>query len=117
MDLAHAIAKHTEWKLRLRSAIGRRETMDLASIARDDVCELGQWLHGAAKALYGSLECYGNCVASHAVFHTEAAKVAKAINAQRFTEAESMLNGESAYSSASSNVAVAILRLKREAGL
>ena len=55
MDLDQAIAKHAEWKFMFRSAIFKKETLDVNSIARDDCCELGKWLHLEAKAKFGDL--------------------------------------------------------------
>lgn len=117
MDLGHAIQKHAEWKLKFRTAIARQDTMDVATIARDDCCELGTWLRGDGKRLFGEMQSYLSCVQRHAAFHAEAAKVAQAINGKRFTQAEAMLDGESAYADASSAVGVAIMKLKKEAAL
>ncbi|MBX3609677.1 MAG: CZB domain-containing protein [Hydrogenophaga sp.] len=115
MDLESSVAKHGEWKMKLRGAINRQETLDATSIGSDHRCELGQWLHGDARKQYGSLKSYATCVARHAEFHAEAGKVAKAINAKRFGEAETMIGAGSAYAQASSAASVAILALKKEA--
>ncbi|HET9651365.1 MAG TPA: CZB domain-containing protein [Usitatibacter sp.] len=117
MNLEHAIEKHAEWKLRFRTAMSKHETLDEAVIAKDDCCELGKWLHGDGKRRFGSLPGYLTCVARHAAFHGEAAKVAQAVNARRYEQAESMLEGNTTYADASTAVGVAILRLKKEAGL
>ncbi len=117
MNLEQAIEKHAEWKLRFRTAMNKHETLDEASIAKDDCCELGQWLHGDGKRRFGSLASYSACVTRHAAFHGEAAKVAHAVNARRYAQAEAMLEGNTGYADASSAVGVAILRLKKEAGL
>lgn len=115
MDLEQAIEKHAEWKLRFRSAIQRHETMDAAAIKVDNRCELGKWLHGPGKALFGSLPSYLSCVEKHARFHAEAGKVAEAINAKRFEAAEALLGGGTAYADASSAIGAALMRLKKEA--
>lgn len=117
MDLSQAIQKHAEWKLKFRNAINGLETLDFASIATDKCCELGKWLHGEGKIKYNELASHADCVTKHAAFHVEAGKVAAAINAKRYSEAEAMLGGGTRYASASSDVAVAITRLKREAGV
>ncbi len=44
MNLDDAIAKHAEWKVKFRSAMERHETMDHATICKDDACMLGKWL-------------------------------------------------------------------------
>ncbi len=117
MDLDNAIATHADWKLKFRSAISKQETMDAETIAKDNCCELGKWLHGDAKTNFGKLASHSNCLSKHAIFHVEAGKVAKAINAKKFQEAETMINSGTAFASASSGVGVAIIQLKKEAAL
>jgi methyl-accepting chemotaxis protein len=117
MDLTSAVGKHAEWKTKFRTAIKKKEQMDVATIAKDNCCELGKWLHGEAKSQFGRMASYTECVAKHAVFHTEAAKVATAINSGKYTVAEAMLDGGTPYTNISSEVGVAIMHLKKEAGL
>jgi len=117
MNLEGAIGKHAEWKMKLRGAISKKEQMDAATISRDNCCELGKWLHGEAKTKYSRLASHAECVQKHAAFHVEAGKIASAINAQKFTEAEAMLGAGTAYAKASSDVGVAIMHLKKEANL
>lgn len=117
MDLNQAIEKHAEWKLKFRSAISKKENMDAGSISRDNCCELGKWLHSEGKIKFGSLKSHSACVSKHATFHVEAGKIAQAINARKFSEAEAMLNAGTPYASASSAVGVAVLQLKKEAQL
>jgi hypothetical protein len=117
MDLNSAIEKHAEWKTKFRSAISKQQSMDAGTISKDNCCELGKWLHGEAKAKFSSLQTHSACVAKHAAFHLEAGKVAQAINAKKFSQADAMLNAGTPYTSASSAVGVAILQLKKEARL
>ena len=115
MDLDHAIAAHAEWKTKFRLAIQKKEQLDAMSIALDNKCPLGHWLHGEASGQYARLASYGGCIAKHAEFHRCAGTVAKAINAGKYAEAETMLAGGTRYADASSAVAVAIMALRREA--
>lgn len=117
MDLEDAVAKHSEWKTKFRMAISKKEAMDAATIAKDNCCDLGKYLHGEGKAAFGKLATHADCVARHAAFHTEAGKVAQAINAKKYLEAEAMINAGTSYSAASSAVGVAIMKFKKEAGL
>ena len=117
MDLDSAIKAHGEWKLKLRMAIQKKEQLDARAISCDNACPLGKWLHGEAKAKYSTLKSYSTCVERHATFHTEAGKVASAINAGKYTEAEAMLAGGTPYSSASSAVGTAVISLRQESGL
>lgn len=115
MNLETAIQKHMDWKVKFRSAITKQEQMDVATIAKDNCCELGMWLHGEGKTQCGSLASFATVVTKHAAFHVEAAKIATAINAKKYTEAEGMLGGNSAFTAVSGEVGIAIMRLKKEA--
>jgi len=117
MDLSQAVAKHSEWKIKFFKAISSKEKLDALTIAKDNCCELGKWLHGEAKGKYSTLPGYRTCVAGHAAFHVEAGKVATTINAGRFDEASDMMNAGRPYAKASSAVGAAIMQLKTEAGL
>jgi len=117
MNIEDFISKHAEWKIKFRNAITKKEKLDAETIAKDNVCDLGKWLYGEAKAKFGKLASYSEVVAKHAAFHTEASKVAKAINAGKYDEASAMIESGTPYARASSDVASALLKLKREAGL
>ncbi len=117
MDLSQAIQAHTEWKLKLRAAIARNETFDVAQVSADNCCPLGAWLHGEAKNKFGHLESYTSCVANHAAFHKEAGKIAQRVNLKKFAEADQMLQAGSAFAHASSAVGAAVIRLRTDCGL
>ena len=116
MDLNTALAKHAEWKLKFRTAISKKDSMDATTIAKDNCCDLGKWLHGEAKIKFCKLGSYTECLNSHASFHKEAGKVANTINAKKYMEAEAMLGAGTPYSAASNKVGSAIMGLKKEIG-
>lgn len=115
MDFDGALKAHNDWKVKLRAAIANRQKVDAATLGKDNVCPLGSWLHGDARARFGALPTYQRCVAEHAAFHREASKVAQAINAERYVEADKLLAAGSEYSTVSQRVGVAIVALRREA--
>lgn len=117
MDLTEAEVIHRDWKLKLRSAILNKEGVDESSIAADNCCSLGTWLHGEAKARFGNLKSYQDCLEKHAAFHRCAGKVARIINAKRYAEAEAMLAASTEYMFASVEVLDAIAELKSDTGL
>jgi hypothetical protein len=117
MDLDQAIERHAQWKVKFRQAISNKETMDAETIAKDNCCELGKWLHGDAKTKFGHLASQSECIKKHAAFHIEAGKVAKAINAKNFADAAAMIDAGTPYATASNAVGVAITKLKKESGL
>ncbi len=116
MDLNLAIQKHAEWKYKFRAAMDSHELMDVATIAKDNCCEIGKWLHGEARDKHGQLGSYAKCLAAHAAFHAEAGKIATLINSQKKDEAEQMLAAGTAYHEASKRVGVAIIELKNAIG-
>ena len=113
MDLNTAMQAHNEWKVKLRMAISKKEQLDADTIARDNCCALGKWLHGEAKSLYSALPAYKDCVGKHAGFHREAGAVARSINAAQYDKAEAMLAAGTPYAQATSAVGSAILGLKK----
>lgn len=115
MNLDDAIQRHMEWKVKFRTAITKQEQMDVSTIEKDNCCELGKWLYGEGKTQCSSLGSYATVLGKHAAFHVEAGKVAATINAKKYTEAEAMLGGSSAFTVVSGEVGVAIMRLKKEA--
>ena len=115
MDLDKAGQAHSEWKVKLRMAIAKQETLDVATISADNCCPLGKWLHGEAKAKFAAHPAYRDCLTKHASFHREAGAVARAINGEDYAAANKMLEGGTAYAAASSAVGSAILGLKKAA--
>lgn len=113
MDFDQAIAAHANWKMKFRSAISGKLRMDQPTIAKDNCCDLGKWLHGEGKAQCGSKPEFVALVEKHKAFHVEAGKVAQAVNSQDYAKAEQMLSAGTPYASASSAVGVAVLAIKK----
>jgi methyl-accepting chemotaxis protein len=109
-----ALQKHAEWKVKLRTAINQRDTLDAVTISKDNCCDFGKWLHGDAHQQLGHLASYTECVGKHAAFHKEAGSIAGLINEQKYTEADQKLASESGFNQASSEVGSAIMRLKKD---
>lgn len=117
MDLSEAIDVHLAWRSRLRAAINQRWRVDAATLARDDACALGKWLHGDARDRYSGLSSYARCVAEHARFHHQAGMVADAINAREYDKADAMIEMSTGYSAASDSAIAALKALASEADL
>ncbi len=117
MDLDKAGQMHSEWKIRLRMAIAKQDTLDAAAIAADNRCPLGEWLHGEATGKFGRLPSFGECMEKHAAFHQEAGKVAQAINAKNFTQAKTMMEANTPYALAVNGFIIALGTLKKEASM
>jgi methyl-accepting chemotaxis protein len=114
MDLTKASQSHAEWKIKLRMAIARKEQIDAMSLAADNCCQLGKWLHGEGKVSHGRATVFTVLVKRHAAFHKEAGAVAQAINQGLYDKATKMLDSGTPYALATSAVGAAILGLKKE---
>lgn len=112
LTLDRAYAAHQQWKTRLQESIAARATLDIATIKRDDCCELGQWLYSDGRKLFGSKPQFMRLLAKHTNFHLVTGVVAKIINAKEYEEATALLQDFSLFSTASADVCVAIGELK-----
>ncbi len=114
MDLDSAFQKHGVWIEEFCTAIFNQNSLDVLSYKTDNHCELGIWLYGEGKKLYGNLNAYANLVSKHAIFHEVAGKIVQTINAKEYANAENLLSEEGDYAIASSAVHTAIKQLKEE---
>ncbi len=75
-EISAAIAAHSVWKSRLRTAIdsGKSE-FSPAVVAQDNHCDFGKWLHDTAATSLKNSPHYGKCEELHRQFHASAAKV------------------------------------------
>ncbi len=117
MNLDSALQGHIDWKIKFHNAISKQRNMDAEAMSKDNCCELGKWLHEEGKTKYSSLPTYTAALTKHAEFHVEAGKIACAINAKKYAEAEAMLDFGSPFATASKEVGIAIMHLKIEASI
>ena len=115
MNLDNAVAAHAQWKTKYRAAIQAKETVDAATIGKDNCCDLGKWLYGDGKVKLGAKPEFVALVAKHKIFHAEAGKVAALINGKKYVEAEAALAAGTPFASASTDTGVAIGRVKKVA--
>lgn len=116
MDANTALKAHRAWRDRFRVAMAKREQLDVARIGADCHCDFGQWLHGEGKRQFGRASLYGQCVADHAAFHVEAAKVAEAVNAGQLLKVEKMLAFGTPFAKASETLSMTVIAMFKEAG-
>jgi methyl-accepting chemotaxis protein len=114
MNLDNALSAHSEWKVKLRAAILKKEKLDARAIHADNCCDLGKWLHGDARRQFSGKSAYLPLVQKHKEFHQQAGRVADAINAEKFDDANAALGAGTDFAKASSAVGVAINALKKE---
>ena len=115
MKLEDAIAAHSAWKLRLRQFVdGRGDKLESKTVARDDACALGQWLHGDGQCHAARPE-FAKLLKEHAQFHKTAGDVVRAIEMGNKSRAESLLASRGPFDLSSQATVDAILGLKRAA--
>lgn len=109
------VASHGYWKEQLCDAIANKTTVNIDEILKDDVCDLGHWLHSEAEHPHIShLQSYHDLKKKHAEFHIQAAKVSEYINEKKYETALRLTECTSAFESASSEVIAAIFQLKKD---
>ncbi|MBN8717014.1 MAG: CZB domain-containing protein [Stenotrophomonas sp.] len=70
LDMKTALDAHAAWKQRLQDVMdGKQEPPEVHKVARDDLCALGQWLHGEGRAKFAGSDEYGALLQTHAEFH------------------------------------------------
>lgn len=114
IDIDTALAAHENWKIRLESAIQGTSTEVFRPeyICRDDLCDLGKWLHGSGQERLGRFPAFGMVIARHQHFHLQASTVASLTQAGEAVKAVQLLNG--GYQHASTQLAFLLRELKSE---
>ena len=115
VNIDNAIAAHSRWKMKFRTAISKREPIDPSTIHKDG-CEMGSWLSGPGRDRYGAHPEFQLLLQRHDAFHVEAAKVVAALKAGKFGEASKMITPGSPFSRSSSAVNIALSFLKQRVG-
>jgi hypothetical protein len=114
INLDNAIKAHADWRSKLRAAANNSEQLDAETIARDDCCELGKWLHGAGGSKFGGKPTFVSLIGGHKKFHIEAGKVARVVNQGAGEQAVNMLGSGTPFAIASGEVSRIIVQLKKE---
>ena len=114
MDFNAAIQAHANWKLRLHgySRGTLKETIDERTAGSDNLCALGQWIHGEGKTVMdkaGSEELR----LAHAAFHKAAACIAAIIGRGEAPAAVALLDSpNSDFNRYSREVTKILMRLR-----
>ncbi|MGC9163331.1 MAG: CZB domain-containing protein [Thiomonas sp.] len=108
--LGQAVQSHLAWKKRLKSIVveGQQDDVDIIQVAADDLCTLGQWLNGQARARYGHLPEYARLRKVHAEFHLTAGQVLLNSRNGRPEDAAALLRG--AFNALSDQVQLELVR-------
>jgi DNA-binding transcriptional ArsR family regulator len=115
-QLSLAVAAHAAWKTRLRHAVelGRSE-IDPATAAREDRCELGQWLVDGIPDTDRRSPHYATVRAIHADLHREVGRIMALALDGESADARSLLVPGSAFNAISADLVAALLAWQSEA--
>ena len=114
-EIIKAIEAHWKWKMRLRSAIDSGKTdANPVEVAKDNVCEFGQWLYGSTipTTARASMD-YASVRKLHADFHKCAAKVLDCVTHGHKAQADALMHGE--YTKVSGDLTAAMMKWKATA--
>lgn len=115
MDFDQAIEAHVKWKMRLRVFInGEGEKLDAATVSKDNVCPLGQWIYGEGVK-YNSAPAYKVLQAEHAKFHKCAGQVVQKCASGDKKGAETLLESND-FKATSAQTVNAIVQIKKAHG-
>jgi ABC-type transporter Mla subunit MlaD len=111
-----ALAAHTVWKQRLRTAIAERKLppgTQMDQVARDDVCAFGVWLRGDAshEPSQRHLRSAGDL---HAQFHRGAADVLRAVLSGENDRANALMSDQNSYGGAAERLTDLLLEWVQE---
>ena len=110
--LEKAIAAHTSWKARLRTAANSGKfDVPVTTVRADNQCEFGKWLYGPElSAAEKQTEHYRGVKQLHAQFHQEAAKVVELASSGQKDAAEKAIELGSEYANCSTALTGAMVR-------
>lgn len=117
MNLEEALTKEMEFRSKLLAAIDGKYEIDIRTIAKVDICMLGNWLHGEAERKFPFVKSYPPCLDVHAAFHAELEKVARQVNLGEYEQAQAMLANGSPCTKAFLALVAAVRQLKKDAML
>lgn len=112
LKIKQAIDAHQRWKGRLERALNGTsdETLEIATVSRDDCCALGQWIYSEGKSRFGQMDEFEHLRGAHAQFHLAAGEILLEHESGNTPKALEMLSGND-YRRASNRVQLGIVRL------
>lgn len=115
MNFDDAIKSHSNWKMKLSTYIRNPDqSLKATEVGRDDVCQLGCWIHGDGRS-FASLPEYAALKAAHDRFHKAAAEIVRKADAGETVSSDIALSATSPYAKTSMEVVQAIMAMKRKA--
>jgi len=115
IDFANAIDVHVKWRAKLAAYIANPDqSLSVATVGKDNNCELGKWLHGEGRKFAG-MPAYAQVMADHARFHRAAGEIIRKADAGQIKSEDLALGTKSDYAAASSAVVTSLMKIQRQA--
>lgn len=115
MDFDAAIKAHSDWKMKLSTYLRKPDgSLKVAEVCLDNKCPLGQWIHGEGSK-WSTLPEYSLLKTEHAKFHKCAGDIIKKADSGENTSEDIALGSKSEFATASTNVVLAIMKMKTKA--
>ncbi len=115
MNFDEAVLAHSSWKQKLKLYVEKPDrSLDPATVALDNKCQLGEWLHGEGGK-YAALPEFRTLTAEHARFHKAAAELVRKANRGETVDAEVALGASSEFAKSTSGVVNALVEMKKKA--
>jgi methyl-accepting chemotaxis protein len=113
MDFEDAVGTHSKWKRKLRHYVAKHDgSLRPADVSLDHKCVLGQWIY-RESATYSTFPEFTRLKYEHARFHAVAAELVKKANAGESVTGEMAPCSNSAFSTASAAIVIAIMAMKK----
>jgi len=113
MDFDQAVAAHSSWKRKLAAYLKERDgSLKASDASSDDKCPLGQWIYGEGGK-FVSLPEFSTLKREHARFHKAVGDVIRRANSGQPVSEEMAIGSNSEFTSASSAVVMALVKLKK----
>jgi hypothetical protein len=111
LSLKQILETHSAWKERLQNILEgiSAENLDVATVSQGGECELGKWIDGEGKRLYGNLDEYNTLRRAHDSFHLCAGEVLLEYQDGNFANAADLL--KSKFRSASNKNQLELVRM------
>lgn len=115
MDFDLAIKAHSSWKIKLQNYLEKPDgSIDVDQLQRDNVCDLGCWLHGPDTLAYKNLPEFQELIKEHKAFHAAAADIVRRKDKGENITEDIALGAKSPFSAHSSRVIVLLMGLRQK---
>lgn len=110
--LDQAINAHSQWKVKLLTAVNGGELPDKAQCGVDNQCDLGKWIYGEGRLKHSALGEFAVLRDAHKHFHQAVGSVVDLVAQKKVADAAKNIH-EGEFSVKSREVVMAIMKLKK----